>query len=113
MSKITQQLDFILELDRLKAVYRQTSVKPDGNRPENSAEHSWHISLMANILQEYAEDGVDLLRVNNMLLIHDIVEIDAGDTFAFADQTELDGQLDKELKAADRLFGILPEKQFQ
>ena len=113
MSKITQQLDFILELDRLKAVYRQTSVKPDGNRQENSAEHSWHISLMANILQEYAEDGVDLLRVNNMLLIHDIVEIDAGDTFAFADQTELDGQLDKELKAADRIFGLLPEKQFQ
>lgn len=112
MSDLSQQLEFVLELDRLKAVYRQTFVKPDGNRNENSAEHSWHISMMANILQEYAEDGVNLLRVNNMLLIHDIVEIDAGDTFAFAEQTELDGQLDKELKAADRIFGILPEKQF-
>ena len=94
MSDLSQQLEFVLELDRLKAVYRQTFVKPDGNRNENSAEHSWHISMMANILQEYAEDGVSLLRVNNMLLIHDIVEIDAGDTFAFAEQTELDGQLD-------------------
>jgi len=112
MSDLSQQLEFVLELDRLKAIYRQTFVKPDGNRNENSAEHSWHISMMANILQEYAEDDVNLLRVNNMLLIHDIVEIDAGDTFAFADKTELDGQLDKELRAADRIFGILPEKQF-
>ena len=112
MSDLTQQLEFVLELDRLKAVYRQTFVKSDKNRNENSAEHSWHISMMANILHEYAEDGVNLLRVNNMLLIHDIVEIDAGDVFAFADQAELDGQLDNELKAADRIFGILPEKQF-
>ena len=112
MEKLQQQLDFILELDRLKAVYRQTRVKPDSNRRENSAEHSWHISLLAEVLAEYAEEPVDIQRVVRMLLIHDVVEIDAGDTFAFADQEELDGQEDKEIEAANRLFGLLPEEQF-
>ena len=113
MKDLKQQLDFILELDKLKAVYRQALVKVDNNRRENSAEHSWHISLLAQTLHQYAEEPVDISRVTCMLLIHDIVEIDAGDMFAFAEQHELDGQEDKELQAADRIFGLLPEAQFQ
>lgn len=113
MKALDEQLKFILELDRLKAVYRQSLVKSDQNRHENSAEHSWHISLAAQILQEYAEEPIEISRVVSMLLIHDIVEIDAGDTFAFAIQQELDKQEEKEIKAANRLFGILPNTQFQ
>ncbi|OED42674.1 hydrolase [Endozoicomonas sp. (ex Bugula neritina AB1)] len=113
IDKLQEQLAFILELDRLKAVYRQTTVKPDDNRFENSAEHSWHISLMADVLVEYADEPVNIQRVIKMLLIHDVVEIDAGDTFAFAAQADLDGQEDKEIEAATRLFGLLPESQFQ
>lgn len=112
MDPLNQQFAFILEIDRLKAIYRKTTVKCDGDRHENSAEHSWHISLMARVLAEYAEEPVDIQRAVNMLLIHDIVEIDAGDTFAFAAQSELDEQEDKEIEAANRLFGLLPEKQF-
>ena len=113
MQVLQQQLDFILELDRLKSVYRQALVKCDDNRFENSAEHSWHIALTANVLSPYAEGNIDISRVILMLLIHDIVEIDAGDTFAFADQASLAGQSEKELVAAHRLFGLLPEQQFQ
>jgi putative hydrolase of HD superfamily len=112
MKALNQQVAFILELDRLKSVYRRTYVQSDNNRKENSAEHSWHISMVANVLHEYAHEPVDISRVINMLLIHDIVEIDAGDTFAFAHQSELDGQEDKEIAAAERLFGLLPEIQF-
>ncbi|MGF1687058.1 HD domain-containing protein [Photobacterium japonica] len=113
MQNLQQQLAFILELDRLKSVYRQTTVKADNNRQENSAEHSWHIALMAQVLSEYIEEPVDINRAVMMLLIHDIVEIDAGDTFAFAAQHELDGQEDKEIEAANRLFGLLPTAQFE
>lgn len=113
MKDLSSQLNFIREIDELKAVYRQTHVKSDNNRNENSAEHSWHIAMMANVLQQYADEPVDIGRVVTMLLIHDIVEIDAGDTFAFAAQQELDGQEDKEIQAANRLFGLLPESQFQ
>ena len=113
MQNLPEQLAFILELDRLKGVYRQTTVKADNNRQENSAEHSWHIALMANVLSEYTEEPVDVNRAVMMLLIHDIVEIDAGDTFAFAAQQELDGQEDKEIEAANRLFGLLPTAQFE
>jgi len=113
MEELKQQLDFIFELDRLKSVYRQTSIKSDNNRNENSAEHSWHIALMAQVLHEYAEKPVNISRVVSMLLIHDIVEIDAGDTFAFAEQQELNDQPDKEINAATRIFGLLPETQFE
>ncbi|GAL07221.1 predicted hydrolase [Photobacterium aphoticum] len=113
MQNLPEQLAFILELDRLKSVYRQTTVKADNNRQENSAEHSWHIALMANVLSEYTEEPVDVNRAVMMLLIHDIVEIDAGDTFAFAAQQELDGQEHKEIEAANRLFGLLPTAQFE
>jgi putative hydrolase of HD superfamily len=113
MEELNQQLDFIIELDRLKGVYRQALVKSDKNRFENSAEHSWHITLTAHILHEYAAEKVNISRVMCMLLIHDIVEIDAGDMFAFSDQKALAYQQDKEIAAAERLFGLLPEKQFQ
>jgi len=113
MEKLSQQLNFILELDKLKAIYRRTHVKADNNRNENSAEHSWHISLAAQILQQYAAEPINISRVINMLLIHDIVEIDAGDTFAFDKQSVLNQQAEKELKAADRVFGLLPQKEFK
>jgi len=113
MQNLEQQLDFILELDRLKAVYRQVMVKSDNNRRENSAEHSWHIAMMAQTLHVYAAEPVNVARVTTMLLIHDIVEIDAGDTFAFAAKAELDAQEAKELEAANRIFGLLPKAQYQ
>lgn len=109
MQDLTQQIDFILELDKLKAVYRKALIKTDNNRYENSAEHSWHISLTAHVLAHYAETSVDISRVCLMLLIHDIVEIDAGDTFAFSHHTILGQQSDKETAAAKRIFGLLPE----
>ena len=109
--KLSQQLAFLQELEKLKAIQRKTTVKPDNNRQENSAEHSWHIAVQAMTLQEYAEEPVDISRVINMLLLHDIVEIDAGDTFAFANNSELSGQEAKEQAAAERLFGLLPSVQ--
>ena len=111
MITLSQQINFIIELDRLKRVQRKTTVKSDNNRFENSAEHSWHITLAAQVLQQYAEEAIDISRVTLMLLIHDVVEIDAGDTFAFADQAAQDAQEIAEQQAAKRLFGLLPEPQ--
>lgn len=113
MKQLDQQLDFIIELDLLKGIYRQALIKTDNNRFENSAEHSWHTALAAQILQEYAIEEINILRVSSMLLIHDIVEIDAGDTFAFSDSAIHAKQEEVELNAANRLFGLLPEKQYQ
>ena len=106
MHDLSAQIAFILEIDKLKAVYRKTMVEADSNRHENSAEHSWHIAMLAQIMAGYAQRKIDILRVTKMLLIHDIVEIDAGDLFAFAD--EQDHQAQKELAAAKRIFGLLP-----
>ena len=111
MRDFEQQLAFIRELDRLKSVYRQSLVKSDNNRNENSAEHSWHLCVMAHVLQEYVDEEIDINRVIRMLLVHDIVEIDAGDTFAFATTTALNDQSEKELRAAERIFGLLPAHQ--
>ena len=97
MQHLEQQLAFIRELDRLKSVYRQSLVKSDDNRFENSAEHSWHICIIANVLREYVDEPLDIDRAIRMLLIHDIVEIDAGDTFAFADTNA---------KAVDRVVPV-------
>ena len=99
-----------MKLDKLKSVYRQTMVKSDNSRQENSAEHSWHIAMMATLLSDYVSEPVNTQRVVTMLLIHDIVEIDAGDAFVF-DAEQVAGQEDKEIKAAERLFGLLPESQ--
>ena len=104
-----KQIDFIIEVDKLKHVFRQTPLIKDG-RAENDAEHSWHLSLMAVLLFRHAGEEVDLLRVLKMLLIHDIVEIDAGDTFLYDEVSYKDKDV-REQKAADRLFNILPDEQ--
>jgi putative hydrolase of HD superfamily len=105
--RLERQLDFIRELDRLKSVVRRTSLI-DRSRLENTAEHSWHLTTMAVVLAEHAPAGAEIARVVEMLLVHDIVEIDAGDTFAFDGAANL-GKLDREQAAAVRLFGLLPD----
>jgi putative hydrolases of HD superfamily len=110
-SRLAQQLAFIVEIDKLKAVLRQTELI-DGSRRENSAEHSWHIATMALVLHEYAGEAVDVRHTLRMLLIHDIVEVDAGDTFAF-DVSANTSKADREQLAAERLFSLLPEEQGQ
>ena len=109
MTRLEQQLQFIIEIDKVKNIFRQTYLS-DGKRKENDAEHSWHIALMAVLLQEYAEDKVDVGRVVPMLLVHDLVEIDAGDTYAY-DETAKQTQHEREQAAANRIFGLLPEEQ--
>ncbi|MEB3212073.1 MAG: HD domain-containing protein [Leptolyngbyaceae bacterium] len=107
--RFKQQLQFIIEIDKLKSILRQTLLM-DGSRRENSAEHSWHIALMAVLLAEYAPEPVDVLRVMQMLLIHDIVEVDAGDTFCYDAEGHQD-KAEREAAAAKRLFGLLPTDQ--
>jgi putative hydrolases of HD superfamily len=107
--RVAHQLAFLVEVDRLKNVLRQTLLC-DGSRRENSAEHSWHLALMAAVLSEHAQPAVDVSRVIRMLLVHDIVEIDAGDTFAY-DQSANTDREQRERLAADRIFGILPPEQ--
>lgn len=104
--RLTQQIQFILEIDRLKHILRQTLLT-DASRQENSAEHSWHLAIMAIVLAEYAPAETDISRAIQMLLIHDLVEIDAGDTFCYDVQGNLD-KADREQCAADRIFGLLP-----
>ncbi|MFE1170645.1 HD family hydrolase [Nocardiopsis sp. NPDC058789] len=107
--RLNAQLRFILEVDKLKRVLRQ-NLLVDGSRRENSAEHSWHLALSARTFAEYAPEGTDIDRAAEMLLIHDIVEIDAGDTFLF-DPVNTETQDERERAAADRLFPLLPEDQ--
>ena len=109
MTRLEQQIAFILEIDKVKNIFRQTPLS-DGNRKENDAEHSWHIALMAILLKEHAEDEVDVLKVMTMVLLHDLVEIDAGDTYAY-DSVGMQSKREREVKAADRIFGLLPEDQ--
>ena len=109
MTRIEKQISFIVEIDKVKNIFRQTLLA-DGNREENDAEHSWHIALMAILLKEYAEDEVDVLKVMTMVLLHDLVEIDAGDTYAY-DTLATASKREREVKAADRIFGMLPEDQ--
>ena len=109
MVPVSDLTDFICELDKLKAVKRQITLPADDNRQENSAEHSWHVALMASVLSQYAQKPIDITRVIRMILIHDIVEIDAGDMFAFNAQDDHDAQTQKELEAAKRIFGLLPK----
>lgn len=109
MERLEQQLKFIVEIDKVKNIFRQTYLA-DGRRKENDAEHSWHIALMAYLLQEYVEETVDVPKVMLMVLIHDLVEIDAGDTYAY-DSEGAKTKREREVKAAERIFGILPEDQ--
>ena len=108
--RLEKQVQFILEVDKLKEIFRQT-VCTQSRRPENDAEHSWHLCLAVIVLAEHANlPGLDVLRVLRMLIIHDLVEIDAGDTFAY-DTALMAGQHAREARAADRIFGLLPEDQ--
>lgn len=110
-ARLFAQMEFLREADKLKGVLRRTSLM-DGSRNENSAEHSWQITLAALILAEYSNQPVNLLRVLQLLLMHDLVEIDAGDTFAF-DLTAKASQAERENIAAERIFGLLPADQRQ
>lgn len=107
---LSRQMDFLCEIEKLKTVYRQNMVI-DKSRQENSAEHSWHLALMALILKDHASDsGIDVLRVIKMVLVHDLVEIDAGDTFLYDETGNLDKD-ERESRAAVRIFGLLPPEQ--
>lgn len=108
-TRLQQQLAFVREVDGLKHVLRRTWLL-DGSRLENDAEHSWHLALMAFLLPEYAAEEIDVLRVMKMVVIHDLVEIDAGDTYAY-DSTGRVAQAERERRAADRLFALLPADQ--
>ena len=109
MERIEQQFEFIKEIDGLKKIGRQTYLR-DASRKENDAEHSWHLAVMALLLQEYANETVDVLRVISMVLVHDMVELDAGDTYAY-DETGNATKREREVVAAERIFHILPEDQ--
>ncbi len=108
--RIAQQMNFLMEIDKLKSIVRQSPILNE-NRRENDAEHSWHLATMALLMKEHAADpDVDLLHAIKMVLIHDIVEIDAGDTFVYDTVAMLDKR-EREVKAADRIFNILPTDQ--
>ena len=107
--RLRKQLDFALEIDKAKNVFRQTHLSGHG-RNENDAEHAWHMAIMAYLLREYANEEVDIARVMLMCLIHDLVEIDAGDTYAY-DEEGLKTQKDRENAARERIFSLLPDDQ--
>jgi len=107
--RLEQQIAFLVEIDKLKQVLRRTRLI-GGERRENTAEHSWHATMIALVLAEYSNEPIDVQRVLKMLLVHDIVEIDAGDTFAFDAVGYLD-KAEREQAAAARIFGLLPEDQ--
>ena len=109
MNHLLNQIEFIREIDKLKYIFRKTKLI-NSDRPENDAEHSWHLAMMAIVLAGHANEPIDLEKVMKMVLIHDIVEIDSGDVFAY-DTTKSHDNFDEELKAARRIFGILPEEQ--
>ena len=104
-SRLLKDIDFIVEIDNMKNIFRQTSVI-GVDRKENDAEHSWHISLMAVVLEEYSNKDVDILKVIKMLLIHDLVELYAGDTFCYDEDAKRDKEK-RELEAADKIYGML------
>lgn len=107
--RLKKQLDFSLEIDKEKNIFRQTHLSGKG-RSENDAEHAWHMAVMAYILREYSNEKVDISKVILMCLIHDIVEIDAGDTYAYDDES-LKTQKQREDRAKERIFSILPDDQ--
>lgn len=107
--RLEKQIKFIKEIDKEKMIKRQTLLT-NGMQKEDDAQHAWHMAIMTLLLSEYANEKIDILKTISMLLIHDIVEIDAGDTYAY-DQEEIKTQRERETKAADRIFGLLPEDQ--
>ena len=109
MERIDKQFEFIREIDKEKEITRHTFLA-DASRRENDAEHAWHMAIMTILLSEYSNEEIDLLKTITMLLIHDIVEIDAGDTYAY-DEKGKENQAEREEKAAKRIFNMLPEDQ--
>ena len=109
MERIEKQMQFILEIDKEKQIKRKT-LQSNGKDFEDDAQHAWHMAIMTLLLSEYANDEIDVLKTISMLLIHDLVEIDAGDTYAY-DEDAKKTQKEREVKAADRIFGLLPVKQ--
>ncbi|NLK74787.1 MAG: HD domain-containing protein [Clostridiales bacterium] len=109
MTRLEKQIQFIEEVDKLKTIVRQTYIA-DGSRKENDAEHSWHLALMCVVLSEYSNEDIDIAKTMAMLLLHDIIEIDAGDTYAY-DAEANTSKKERELAAAQRIFNILPEDQ--
>lgn len=107
--RLREQMQFLTEVDQVKNIFRQTYLA-DGKRKENDAEHSWHLALMAVLLKEHMDETADLLKVILMVLIHDLVEIDAGDTYAY-DEQGAETKREREEKGAQRIFGLLPEDQ--
>lgn len=107
--RLEKQINFIREMDKEKFIGRQTYLS-DGKRKENDAEHAWHLALMTLLLSEYANEPIDVLKTMTMVLFHDVVEIDAGDTYAY-DEEGKKTQAEREQKAAERLYGLLPEDQ--
>ena len=107
--RLEKQIDFILEADKEKNIIRQTHLSGNGRR-ENDAEHAWHMAMMVYLLKEYANEKIDVAKAMMMALIHDIVEIDAGDTYAY-DPKGLETQKAREEQAAERIFGLLPDDQ--
>ncbi len=107
--RLKQQIRFISEIDKLKTINRRSYIL-GGERLENTAEHSWHILVLAMVLAEYANESIDLLHVIEMLAVHDLVEIDAGDTFCYDEQGN-QSKAEREMQAAERIFGLLPEDQ--
>ena len=107
--RLQRQLAFVVEIDKAKSILRNSLVIEEGRR-ENDAEHAWHLAVMARLLAEYAREEIDVDRVIEMLLVHDLVEIDAGDTFIY-DTAARERQAEKERAAADRIFGLLPPDQ--
>lgn len=108
--RLKKQIDFMLELDKMKNLYRQTYVLHEDRR-ENDAEHSWHIAILAFMLAEYSNEPIDVPHVMKMLLLHDVVEIDAGDTYCY-DEDGNKTKAEREERAARRIFGILPDDQY-
>ena len=108
--RMDKQFEFIREIDKEKLIGRQTYLS-NGERKENDAEHAWHMAVMTLLLSEYANEEIDVLKTIAMILIHDVVEIDAGDTYAYANADAKATQREREEKAADRLFNLLPEDQ--
>ena len=109
MDRLQQQMDFILEIDKEKNILRQTHLSGHGRR-ENDAEHAWHMAIMAYLLREHANEDVDILKVILMCLIHDVVEIDAGDAYAY-DPAALASQKEREDRAKERIYSLLPPDQ--
>lgn len=109
--RLKQQLDFILEIDQEKNILRQTHLSHHGRR-ENDAEHAWHMTIMAYLLKEYANEPIDIAKVMMMCLLHDVVEIDAGDTYAY-DEAGKQTQQAREAAAKERIYLLLPDDQKQ